>query len=273
MAQSAAKAKSSARRSAARYVVCGMFLFFGAVGLIYGAQQFEQFLITDPRFVLVVPTDYGQESPSLHIDGIRYAPRKQVLRVFAGDLGHSAYLLPLADRQRALLRVSWVKEATVVRLWPNQVMIHVVERQPAAFLEFKNDEISRWALIDPDGAILDPPDRSSFHLPVLTGVVASDPQALRGVKVRRMQGLLKELGPLGDNVSEVDVSDLDDLKVTQQMQDHAIVLILGDRNFRSRLQHFIDHYPDIQRRMPNATVLDLRLDDRITVVQGVPNGA
>ena len=108
---------------------------------------------------------------------------------------------------------------------------------------------------------------------MLTGVVASDPQALRGVKVRRMQGLLKELGPLGDNVSEVDVSDLDDLKVTQQMQDHAIVLILGERNFRSRLQHFIDHYPDIQRRMPNATVLDLRLDDRITVVQGVPNGA
>jgi cell division protein FtsQ len=55
------------------------------------------------------------------------------------------------------------------------------------------------------------------------------------------------------------------------MQDHAIKLILGDHNFRSRLQNFLDHYPDIRKRMPDARVLDLRLDDRITVVEEARN--
>ena len=40
--------------------------------------------------------------------------------------------------------------------------------------------------------------------------------------------------------------------------------MLGDRNFSSRLKNFLDHYPDIHRKMPQATSFDLRLDDRIT---------
>ena len=272
MAQSSSQ-KTAARRTAVRYSVWVVAGCFALVGAIYAAQRFEQFLITDPRFMLIAPTDYGQESPSIEVDGIRYAPRGQVLRVFANDLGRSVFLLPLTERQRALTRVGWVKTAAIVRLWPNRLMVHITERTPAAFVEFKKEGMSRWALIDPDGVILDPPERASFHLPVLSGIRAGEPQNMRGMRVRRMKGLLNDLGSLGDKISEIDVSDLDDLKVTQQMQDHAIVLLMGDRNFRGRLQHFLDHYSDINRRMPGATVLDLRLDDRITVVQGVPNAS
>jgi hypothetical protein len=87
------------------------------------------------------------------------------------------------------------------------------------------------------------------------------------MRVRRVQSFLQELGPLADKVSEIDASDLDDLKVIGNMQGHAIKLRLGDHNFHDRLQNFLDHYPDIRKRMPDARVLDLRLDDRITVLQ------
>ena len=40
--------------------------------------------------------------------------------------------------------------------------------------------------------------------------------------------------------------------------------MLGDRNFSTRLTNFLNHYPDIHRKMPQATSFDLRLDDRIT---------
>src|ERR1700730_559435 len=82
-------------------------LIITVAGVIYGAQQVEQFLIRDPRFVLAAPTEYGDESPALHLEGIRYASRNQVLRVFQQDIGRSLYLFPMTERRKALLRIGW----------------------------------------------------------------------------------------------------------------------------------------------------------------------
>jgi cell division protein FtsQ len=56
------------------------------------------------------------------------------------------------------------------------------------------------------------------------------------------------------------------LKVTEKLDGRAVTLMLGERNFASRLHNFLDHYPDIHRRIPQVTTFDLRLDDRITGV-------
>jgi hypothetical protein len=130
----------------------------------------------------------------------------------------------------------------------------------------------RWALIDEEGVILDAPPKSSFQLPVLAGMMGGESQDKRGIRVRRMQRLMKELGPMADNVSEVDASDLDDLRITEQAGGGAVTLMLGDRNFSSRLKNFLEHYPEIHRNMPQATAFDLRLDDRITGLEAPRNG-
>ena len=62
------------------------------------------------------------------------------------------------------------------------------------------------------------------------------------------------------------MSDLDDLKVTEKLDGRAVTLMLGDHNFSPRVRNFLDHYPDIHRRIPQVTTFDLRLDDRITGV-------
>jgi len=251
-------------------ILAGLFLLLASG--IFASQQMEQFLMRDPRFFLPGPADYGLESPNLEIAGIQYASRAGVLNVFSRDFGRSLYLLPLADRRKALLRINWIKEASILRLWPNRVAIRITERQPAAFLDVPKEGISRWSLIDSDGVILEPPVRSNFKLPVITGVATAEPASLRGTRVRRMQRMMKELGSLADHVSEVNVKDLDDLCITESISGRAVVLMLGDRNFAARLQHFLDHYPDIVRKMPAATNFDLRLDDRITAVEGEHSG-
>ena len=160
-----------------------------------------------------------------------------------------------------------------MRLWPNRIAVRITERRPAAFIDIGTECVSRYSLSDPDGVILEPPDRPHrFDLPIVSGVRAGEKAVARGTRVRRMQTLLKDLGPLAANVYQSDLSDLDDLKVTVKMQDHAIILILGDRNFHDRLQHFLDHYADIHKRAPNVTVFDLRLDDRITAAPEVKSG-
>lgn len=233
---------------------------------IYASQRFQQFLIRDPRFLLAPPADYGLESPNLQIDGVKYASRQQIMRVFEQDLGRSVYLFPLNPRRKALLNVRWVRDASIVRVWPNKIEVRISERQPAAFVKLRAESMERWALIDEDGVILDPPLKAAFHLPILSGIGEDETTEQRGMRVRRAEHLMRELGPLAEKISEADVSDLDDLKVTQKLDGRAVTLMLGEHNFRSRLENFLDHYPGIHHRIPQVTTFDLRLDDRITGV-------
>jgi cell division protein FtsQ len=268
-ARSGSRTGAKPRRTLAMRVLLrygGIAIAAGVVlsGCIYASESFERFLIRDPRFFLPGPADYGLESPNLELHGVKYASRRQILRIFDADYGRSLYLFPLATRRKTLLGMRWVHNASVARIWPNRVIVQITERKPAAFIRLPAESMVRWALIDDEGVILDPPVKATFQLPVLSGVTARESQEQRGVHVRRMQRLMKELGPLADNVSEVDASDLDDLRITEQAGGGAVSLMLGDRNFSSRLRNFLDHYPDIHRKMPQATSFDLRLDDRIT---------
>lgn len=265
--RSVSKSKD-ARRIPTRLLLrfAGIALVVGVVlsGVIYASDGFAQFLIRNPRFFLPGPPDYGLESPNLELHGLRYASRQRVLRLFDPDYGRSLYLFPLSARRSELLRVPWVHDASIARIWPNRIVVHITERKPAAFIKLPAENMLRWALIDDEGVILDPPPKSTFQLPVLAGVIGSETREKRGIRVRRMQRLMRELGPLADNVSEVDASDLDDLKITEQAGGGAVTLMLGDRNFSSRLKNFLAHFPEIHKNMPHAASFDLRLDDRIT---------
>jgi cell division protein FtsQ len=245
-----------------RIVIAGGVL----VGALYGYHRVEQFLVRDPRFTFITP-DYGLLSPSLRLEGIKYASRTQVLRVFSADFGRSIYLMPLAARRLQLCALDWVRDASISRIWPNRIIVKIREREPVAYLQLPADRFARVALIDADGVILQQPPRTRFALPVVLGIRASEPEDQRKEKIHRLGFLMKQVGPLGDHLSEIDVSDRDNLKVTAKAGNRGATLILGDQNFRTRLQNFLDHYPDIQRRLPDAAAFDLRLDDRITVVE------
>jgi len=256
-----ARGPAPARRgiSTGRIVAIALAFCVVLIASLYLFHRLEQFLIRDPRFALA-GTD--GDTAAVEIFGAAHASRSQIERVFAIDLGRSVYLLPLADRRDALKTVDWVKDASIARLWPNRVVVRVEERKPVAFLTLGP---SRFALIDEDGVILPrAPDR--FTLPVLTGVRASDSLADRRDRVHRMLRLTRDLGDEARNISEVDVSDRDNLKVTAPHSGHMVTLLLGDRNFALRYQNFVNHFNEIKRRLPDAATLDLRLEDRITVV-------
>jgi cell division protein FtsQ len=256
-----------------RFPATGVMIRYGVVvlgaclllsGAIYASQRVEQFLVGDPHFQLPGPPDYGLDSPNVELHGIQYASRAQVLNVFAPDYGRSLYFLPLAERRHELLGLRWVHDASILRTWPNRLRVDITERKPVAFIKVPAESMTRWALIDDDGVILDPPQKAPFRLPVLAGVLVGEPIQKRATRVRRMRRLMQELGSGADRVSEVDTSDLDNLKVTEEMDGRSVTLWLGDQNFSTRMRSFHEHYPDIHRKLPRAVTFDLRLDDRIT---------
>ena len=228
---------------------------------LYGWHRLEQFLIHDSRFAVNGP-DGAEDASVIQIQGAQHASRRSIEAAFADDLGRSIYLVPLDGRRATLRTVDWVKDATVARLWPNRVLVRVAERKPVAFVTLA---ASRYGLIDEDGVIL-PPATDRFHLPVLQGVRARDPLADRRDRVQRMLRLLRALGPNAEKIAEVDVTDRGDLRVTQLYDGRMVTLLLGDQNFAVRYQNFLNHYAEIREKMPGASSLNLRLEDRITVV-------
>ena len=246
--------------STGRVIAISLGFCFVLIASIYVFHRLELFLIRDPRFALA---GVDADPAAIEIAGAAHASRAQIERVFSIDLGRSVYLLPLADRREALRTVDWVKDASIARLWPNRVVVSVQERKPVAFLTLAP---SRFGLIDEDGVIL-PPAADRFTLPVLTGIHASDSPEVRRDRVHRMLRLTADLGENSRNISEIDVSDRDNLKLTVPRDGHLVTLLVGDRNFARRYQIFLNYYAEIRKQSPNAKTLDLRLNDRVTVVE------
>jgi cell division protein FtsQ len=227
------------------------------------ARQAHHYVLTDPQFLLS-----SEDRNALILQGGRYAARAKLLRVFAADWNRSIFAVPLDERRRRLLAVDWVEDAAVSRIWPNRLLVRITERQPVAFVSLPLHGVSgtaaRFLLVDAQGVLLDPPSRAQFAFPVLTGLTDDQTDADRRIRVRAMQNLMDDLGPAGQNISEIDAAAPDDLTVVAQVEGRPLELKLGDGNYAKRLQNFLLHYPEIRKHAVNVTTFDLRLDDRIT---------
>jgi cell division protein FtsQ len=253
-----------------RYATTTAAMLACAIAAIAAFHKTEAFLVGDARFALHPPDEDGEESSDIKLHGIGHAPRSRVAEVFDRDYGRSIYLLPLAERRRQLLAVEWVKDASIRRTWPNRLDVYLSERQPVAFLEVPSNQpgVARLALIDEEGVILEPPARARYHLPVLAGVRRDQSLPARRDGVRRMLRLLAEAAPWAEKISEINVGDPDNLKVTEQVDGRALTLLVGNRNFRQRFEKFHGYYPEIRGQLGDAVTLDLRIENRIVLVKG-----
>ncbi|MDZ4800346.1 MAG: FtsQ-type POTRA domain-containing protein [Bryobacteraceae bacterium] len=238
-------------------IVCG----------IWGVVALEQLIINDKRFELAGPPEPGVESEHFTIAGARHASEQQITDLFLRDFGRSIYLCPIAERRRRLLSIDWVQDATVSRIWPNRLVVRIRERQPVAVVQVPGpDGTTLYNLVDADAVMLDPRRASRLALPVLNGILPTDKESVRRDRVKRFLRLQTELGSVMEHISEVDVTEPDNLRVVYAIEGRALTLMLGNQKFLERFQNFTDNYSEIKKRLGNATVLDLRLKDRITAV-------
>ena len=238
-----------------RFVVSLSFWILILAGAAFATKEVRQFMMTDPHFK-VKPTETG-----ITFEGVQYAPLAKIKQVFAPDFGLSAFHMPLDERRRRLLAIDWVEDASLTRLWPNRLVVRIRERKPVAFVHLP---AGRYLLIDAEGFLLSPPPRVRFDFPVLTGITDDEPEADRKERVLASEALLANLGDASKQISEVNAGSVENLRITTQLDHNAVELWMGDRNFSSRYQHFIAHYPEIRKTSEDVAVFDLRIDDRIT---------
>jgi cell division protein FtsQ len=243
---------------------------FAILVLVIVVQRAEAFLATDRRFLLAATEPGSTGSPGLTVKGANLASAAELHRVFRADEGRSVFTTPLGQRAVQLTKVQWVKAARVSRVWPNRLEVAIDERRPVAFVHFdpaRRGQAVRPRLIDADGELLPVVEHRKFNLPVLTGIREDQTREERVRLVRIMTRLCNELGDAGTRISEIDVSNPDNVRIVYPTPHRAVRLILGDRNWRERLDKFFRHYPEIRQNLPRAIELDLRLDSHIPAVQ------
>jgi cell division protein FtsQ len=226
-----------------------------AVSSAMAGIKLHSFVMHDPNFQLS-----REHTDALTVQGLMYASRSKVYRVFAGDFDHSIFSIPVDERRRKLLAIDWVEEASVARIWPDRIVVRVRERKPVAFVFFRSGVL----LIDAHGMLLEPPPAAKFAFPVLSGVREEETEAQRAEHVRAMLHVQEDMGYLAKDVSEVNTADPDNIRVVAKVENRAVELLVGDSNFGARYQNFLNHYPEIKKHSPDVKVFDLRLDDRIT---------
>jgi cell division protein FtsQ len=246
------------------WLVAGILLM---VTTLFAWHSTEEFLIKDDRFRVGDGDEYTGQSPNLILEGVHYASASQIRNVFKEDFGRSLYLVPIQERREQLLAIDWIQTASVSKVWPKTLKVRVEERVPVAFIHLRpatRGGISRFVLIDSEGFILRPKVAAKFTLPVLTGISETESIENRRARVRRVSEMLKEIGPLGKDVSEVDVTDPNNLIVSEHVEGTVVKLMLGDENYAERMQNFLTNYGEIRAKRPDATTLDLRVDGVIT---------
>jgi cell division septal protein FtsQ len=244
---------------------------FLSLVIVVVMQRVERFVSRDARFTIRAPGLPGQPSPDVRVTGISRTPAMQVHHVFARDFGRSAYWVDLEERRNTLRNIQWVREVSITRLWPNRLDVRVRERLPEAFVIIPG--LSRRApvqpfLIDGDGVLLPKPDGpDALPLPTLTGIHRDQKPGERAARVRLMKHVLAGIGKYAENVSEVDITDVSNVRLVMQAGDRAVALLCGNSGYLSRVKRFYRYYDEIRRAAPNATTFDLRMPNHITAVE------
>lgn len=236
-----------------------------AIAVILGlaalaAWETRSLLRNDARFMLATPDN-------VQIDGDRVVPREDVLAIFQPDLGHSIFRVPLAVRRNQLQEIPWVKLASVMRLWPDRLRVTLVERTPVAFAR-DGDGIR---VVDEDGVLLDLPDGVAEHysFPVLTGISAADPLSTRVAHMQLYRQFANALDADGGNasatLSEVDVSDPEDIRAVFSGGSPSPIVHFGDADFLARYRAYQAHLKEWRQQYPQLSSVDMRYGRQIVL--------
>jgi cell division protein FtsQ len=251
-------------------IVAAVAAVAAVAGLILLAIAIRNFFRDDPRFRITT-------SSSIQIMGNSQVTRPELLSVFGSDLGRNIFFIPLHQRRAALEQLPWVEHATVMRLMPDQLRVAIVERTPVAFVRQGNT----IGLVDAHGVLLHLPPAvmatRHYSFPVVTGISARDPLPVRAARMHLYQQFVTDLDSGGAKVSpqlsEVDISDPEDIWALLPAQGSDIQVHFGDSNFLARYRSYQQHLAEWRQQYPHLASVDMRYEDQVVLDMTQQTGA
>ncbi len=208
-------------------------------------------------------------SSSIELDGNVHVTRAQLLGIFGGDVDRNIFKISLEQRRAELESLPWVAHATVMRLLPNRMRVSIVERTPVAFVR----QGGNIGLVDANGVLLDMPvgakGGEQYSFPVVTGISTNDPLSTRAARMKIFERFSADLDGSGEKISEqlseVDLSNPEDVKALIPDHSTEILVHFGEDNFLDRYHKFKDHLPEWHTLYPKLSSVDMRYERQVVL--------
>lgn len=219
--------------------------------------------------------DYGKHSWRFRIDssdqieitGAEHVAHAQIMEVMGGDIGRNIFFVPLGQRKQQLEQIPWVESASVMRFVPNRLRIEIHERTPVAFARIG----SHISLIDAGGTLMElgTGGKHKYSFAVIAGMNTGEPLSTRAARMKNYNQMVRELDSSGahysQELSEVDLSDPEDVKVIAADSNGDVLVHLGSANYLQRYKTYVTHVQQWRQQFDKLESVDLRYDGQIIV--------
>jgi len=215
-------------------------------------------------------------SDNIEVAGIENVSKAQIMEVMGADIGRNIFFVPLSQQQVQLEQIAWVESASVMRFVPNRLRVEIHERSPVAFARVG----PKIFLIDAGGTLMELPPKHKYSFPVILGMNPGEPLSTRVPRMRVYNQLVQELDSSGarysQDLSEVDVSDLDNVKVRVNDPAGDVLVELGASDYLKRYRTYVSHVQEWRQQFQKLESVNLRYDNQVIVnpdLEGKPKQA
>src|ERR1700681_3971029 len=206
-----------------------------------------------------------ESSDNIEVTGMQNVTKQQIMEVMGADIGRNIFFIPLAQQKAQLEQIPWVESASVMRFVPNRLEVEVHERTPVAFARVG----PRISLIDAGGTLMELPQKRKYSFPVILGMNPGEPLSTRAPRMKAYNELVQELDSGGarysQDLSEVDLSDLDNLKVRVNDPAGDVLVELGSSEYLKRYKTYVSHVQEWRQQFQKLESVNLRYDNQVIV--------
>jgi len=206
-----------------------------------------------------------QSSDNIEVTGMQNVTKSQIMEVMGADIGRNIFFIPLAQQKAQLEQIPWVESASVMRFVPNRLKVEIQERTPVAFARVG----PRMSLIDASGTLMELSPKHKYSFPVILGMNPGEPLSTRAPRMKTYSQMVQELDSGGarysQDLSEVDLSDLEDVKVRVNDPAGDVLVHLGSSDYLRRYKIYVTHAQGWRQQFQKLESVDLRYDNQIIV--------
>jgi cell division protein FtsQ len=206
-----------------------------------------------------------ESSDDIDVTGMQNVTKAQIMEVMGADIGRNIFFIPLVQQKAQLEQIPWVESASVMRFVPNRLKVEIHERTPVAFARVG----PRIFLIDAGGTLMELPQKHKYSFPVILGMNPGEPLSTRAPRMKAYNELVQELDSAGarysQDLSEVDLSDLDNLKVRVNDPAGDVLVELGSSEYLKRYKTYVTHVQEWRQQFQKLESVNLRYDNQVIV--------
>src|ERR1039458_2825649 len=206
-----------------------------------------------------------ESSDNIEVTGTQNVTKAQIMETMGADIGRNIFFIPLAQQKAQLEQIPWVESASVMRFVPNRLKVEIHERVPVAFARVG----PRMSLIDAGGTLMELTPKHKYSFPVILGMNPGEPLSTRAPRMKAYAEMVRELDSGGarysQDLSEVGLSALDDVKVRVNDPAGDVLVHLGSTDYLRRYKIYVTHAQGWRQQFQKLESVDLRYDNQIIV--------